>query len=100
MALTLLFFSTVAVASPFPSVNPESFDTPFTEGMEVLSDSDLLSVTGTGWLKRVGCAAANGIALGGGAVTGAAWLLGTTLPPVFVGGVIVAGVAAGVCFFL
>lgn len=100
LAITLLVFSAAAVATPLPSVIDVPTETSLTEGIKLLSDSELLTVTGEGWFKRIGCAALTGTALGGGVVAGGALIVGATLPPVLAGGIIVAGIGAGICYFL
>ncbi len=86
LASALLFVSSFAGANtPTEWAGPSSID-----GVELLSDSDLLLLTGTGLFRDVACGIADGVAGAGVIVGGAAYVLGATVPPV---GIVVFGAA-------
>lgn len=92
MAVVLLFSGLASVAGPIGASQ--------VDGIERLSDSDLELLTGAGWLKKLGCAVANGVAGGGAVVAAGAYIVGTTIPPIGGGIIIAAGIGSAVCYFL
>ncbi len=97
IATAVLFMSSFAGASPHEewtqASSGEAFD------FELLSDADLLAVTGTGLFKDVACGVANGLTFSSVVVGVGAAILSTAVPPVGVAVMAVSGVGSFICLF-